>query len=118
MELYQFPWESAACCGEPLPENLPLADQMAYMGLRNIYWAFHAGRLTVSMAHFEKNKLRKEYEAMKAKLAFDDKLTAHHVATIKAVEAAQCRYRKERTLEAADSLSAALDGRMMNNGNL
>ena len=112
MELYQFPWEDLASQGLPLPKELPLVDQMAYMGLRHIYWALNAGRINLATAHYEKAQLRHEYESTKAKMKYESDLCTWHTDLRKEIEGAQCRYRKERTLEAADKLSAVLDGRL------
>lgn len=64
-ERWMFPWEEPARRGAALPEELTLADQMAYTTLRNIYWSFREKRIGREQASREKRALRREWEKAK-----------------------------------------------------
>lgn len=105
-------FERTAMNGDPMPEGLPLEDQAMFQALSLLYARYRRGEITRDMASGEKGKLLFEYDRRKrmAKAAAD--LAGWHTRVRSEVEGAQCRYRKERTPEAADALSDALDGRM------
>ncbi len=109
-ERWMFPWEEPARRGAALPEELALADQMAYTTLRNIYWSFREKRIDREQASREKRVLRREWEKAKDTEAFERKLVEHHVRLIRAVEQAVTRCRKEPTAENALRLCDAIDG--------
>lgn len=87
-----------------------MADQMAYTALRNIYHGFHEKRMDRDQAAREKRLLRSEWEKAKEAEAFSDKLTAHHVRLLRAVEQTVCACRKEPTAENALRLCDVIDG--------
>ena len=119
-EQKNFPWEQGAMHGEDMPDGLPLADQMAYTALRNIYWSYREKRMSREQARTEKQKLHREWEKAKDAEIFDKKLTEYHVRQIKAQEAAVCICRKNPTAENALQLCDVIDGleRSFDNGKL
>lgn len=109
-EPWTFPWEDRARGGADMPEGLPLADQMAYTALRNIYSAYREKRMDREQASWEKRILRRKWEKAKEAEAFDRKLTDYHVRLIRAVERAACACRKDPTPENAVRLCDVIDG--------
>lgn len=109
-ESWTFPWEDQARGGMDMPEGLPLADQMAYTTLRNIYGAYREKRLSREHASREKRLLRRKWEQVKEAEAFERKLMDHHARLIRLVERAACACRKEPTPENAVRLCDAVDG--------
>lgn len=106
---FEFPRERQAMRGDPMPDGLELADQMAYTAMRNIYAAYRDKRLTREQAASEKQKIRREYERMKKAEAFQTKLTKYHVNQIMATSPAMCAVRKNPTPENAIRLCNILD---------
>lgn len=102
-----FPWERKAMNGEEMPDNLEYPDQILYLELRSLYDHVRRGIITRDTAIIEKKKLLDQYRLYK----FNDEVGKSWVASIKATEFARAAYRKERTLENADKLLAAIEGR-------
>ena len=90
----------------PMPEGLPMAGQVLFAGLRLIYKSYTRGHISSTDASQERIGLEKacRYFAFRDDLAFDWE------GKIRATEAARHAYRKERTLENADRLLAAIEG--------
>lgn len=109
-EQWTFPWEQEARRGADMPGGLKLADMMAYTALRSIYRDFREKRMDREQAGREKQLLRRSWEKAKEAESFSDKLTAHHVRLIRAVEQAVCACRKDPTPENAIRLCDAIDG--------
>lgn len=109
-ETWTFPWEREARHGAGMPEDLSLADMMAFTTLRNIYGAYREKRVDRDTASREKFFMRREWEKAKEAEAFDRKLTDHHVQLIRAVEQAACACRKDPTPENALRLCDVIDG--------
>lgn len=105
-------FERPAMNGHPMPDGLPLEDQAMFQALSLLYARYRRGEITREMASGEKGKLLYEYDRRKRMAKSADALASWHAELRKSIEGAQCRYRKERTLEAADDLSAVLDGRL------
>ena len=63
-EQWDFPFEREAA-QNILPQDLSLADQMAYSALRDIYRAFQAGSIDRERAGEEKRRLRRTWEQAK-----------------------------------------------------
>lgn len=105
-------YENAAMTGDPMPEGLCLEDQLTFQALSLLYARYHIGRISREDAVREKGRLVYEHDRRMRMAAADRELNTWHVDLRKEIEGAQCRYRKERTLEAADALSAVLDGRL------
>lgn len=107
-----FPFEQMAARGEPMPEGLDLPDQLAYQFLAGLYARIRNGNLSWEQAIIEKGQMTHQYDLTKRKMDHWSKMSDYYANRTKAVEAAQNAYRKNRTLENADRLSAALDGRL------
>ena len=105
-------YENAAMTGDPMPEGLCLEDQLTFQALSLLYARYHIGRISREDAVKEKGKLIYEHDRRIRMADSSRKLNAWHVDLRNEIQFAHCRYRKERTLEAADKLSAVLDGRL------
>lgn len=107
-----FPFERDAEQGVPMPDGLPLTDQLAYQFLRNLYERVKRGSVTREQAIVEKGKMTHQYNLAKGKLEQYSALGDRWSELLKRAEEAQIRYQMERTLENADFLSAILNGRL------
>lgn len=110
MAEYDFPWEQAAMNGDLMPDGLSPAEQCAYQATAYLYARFRLKAIDRETGHREKLLIKATLERRMADTAFADRLTQHHVELTKKIELAHIAYRKERTLEKADRLSAVLDG--------
>lgn len=108
--LREFPYERDAIADRPMPKGLPLYDQLNYRMLCDLYRRHRERRITTDEATAEKKEFIRAYEIYETY----DIMCKRYVDLIKNTEDARCRYRKERTLENADNLLAAIDGRMNN----
>lgn len=104
--------ERLAMRGEPMPEGLSLTDQRFFQSLSLLYARYRAGFIDRAAGSREKGQILYQRDLEGRQREMDDKLIRHHVELTRAIEGAQNAYRKERTLENADRLSAALDGRL------
>ena len=107
-----FPFEREAANGEPMPDGLSLPDQLAYQFLINLYDRLRRGVITRDQAAEEKGKMTYQHSVSNNILNSYQIMGRYWSDMRKALEAAQNAYRKNRTLENADRLSAALDGRL------
>lgn len=107
-----FSFEKDAEQGLPMPDNLDLPDQMAYRILVGLYRDIRTGAITREQAVEEKGEMTYQHSVAKNILSSSSIMSKWWADTHKRVEAAQNAYHKERTLENADRLSAALDGRL------
>lgn len=103
-------FERAAMNGEPMPDGLALEDQLMYQAISFLYARYRRHEISRDMASSEKGKLLFEYDRRKRMAKAASSLAKWHFKLRKKIEAAHCRFRKERTLAAADMLSAVLDG--------
>ncbi len=108
-----FPYERQAMNGEELPKGLEYPDQVLFILLRGLYDQLRKGIVDRGTAIREKKELMKEYEAYK----FVDQMGKEWVEVIKATEIARADYRKNRTLENADKLLIAIEGRELDTVN-
>ncbi len=109
----ELPYERQAMQAQPMPEGLSLEDQLMYQALSILYARYKRHELTREQATAEKGKLVYEHDRRKKIEGASSDLAKWHHDLRREIEAAQCRYRKEHTIEAADALSAALDGRIL-----
>ena len=107
-----FPYEREAKQGAPMPDNLDLPDQMAYRILVGLYRDIRTGTITREQAVVDKGKMTYQHSVAKNILRSSSIMGSWWADAHKRVEAAQIAYQKDRTLENADRLSAALDGRL------
>lgn len=108
----QFPYEQQAMDGEEMLEGLSLPDQCAYQFLRSLYSQYYKGLISKEQAIREKGLIQREYDVRTNANKYIDVMQRWLSGTLKAIEGAQNAYRKNRTLENADNLSAAIDGRL------
>ena len=101
-----FPYEPQAMNGNEMPDGLEYPDQILYLCFRMLYAQLKGGIIDRQTATQEKRKLIRQYEA--------DKLVEQRVKEcveiIRKTEIARADYRKDRTLENADRLDAAIEG--------
>ena len=107
-----FPFEREAEQGLPMPDGLDLPDQMAYQFLSSLYRDIKAGYITRYQAALDKGKMTYQYSVAKNTLSHSSMIAKWRTDLLHNIESAHTKYIKERTLEAADALSLALDGRM------
>ena len=107
-----FPFEKDAEQGNPMPDGLSLPDQLAYQFLVNLYDRLRRGVITRDQAAEEKGKMTYQHSVSNNILNNYQIMGRYWSGMRKALEAAQIAYQKDRTLENADRLSAALDGRL------
>ena len=105
-ESVTFPWERQAMNGEEMPNGLGYPDQILYLSLRILYESLRKGIIDRETAIREKRRLVTEYNAYK----FREKMGDEWVKVIKDTELARAAYRKDRSLENADKLLAAVEG--------
>lgn len=105
-------FERMAMRGEPMPEDFDLIDSWMFQSLAALYVRFFQGAISQEQGRADKKKLYRKYEVAKNKKRWEDIMYRWNSDLRKAVEAAQNAYRKNRTLENADRLSAVLDGRL------
>lgn len=107
-----YPFEKDAEQGNPMPDGLSLPDQLAYQFLVNLYDRLRRGVITRDQAAEEKGKMTYQHSVSNNILNSYQIMGRYWSGMRKALEAAQSAYLKNRTLENADRLSAALDGRL------
>ena len=104
---YVIPYEMAARIGDKMPEGLSLADQVLFLGLRMLYGSCRLKIIDGDRAKKERINLIRKCEYFR----FRNELSNQWENSIRRTEAARAAYRKERTLENADRLLAAVEGR-------
>lgn len=104
---YVIPYEMAARIGDKMPEGLSMADQALFLGLRMLYGSCRLKIISEDQANKERNRLIHKCEYFR----FRDELSSRWEKSLRKTEEARAAYRKERTLENADRLLAAVEGR-------
>ena len=99
--------ERDAMNGKEMPDGLSYPEQILYLELRMLYDQYKKGIIDREMAAREKKRLLIEYRCYK----FREQLGDEWVQIIKQTELARAAYRKERTLENADKLLDAVEGK-------
>lgn len=102
-----LPYERQAMNAEEMPDGLRYPDQIMFLELRSLYDQVRRGIVSRDTAIVEKKKLLDSLRLYK----FNEEVGEQWVASIKATELARAAYRKERTLENADRLLLAIEGR-------
>lgn len=102
--------EELAYQNVPLPRGLDALDQATFLSLRCLYSHYKRGELERHNAEIEKRAIRASHEKRKSFDAFSRTCRAQAVILWREIEGAQNAYRKNRTLENADRLSAVIDG--------
>lgn len=107
-----LPFERLAMRNEPMPDDLDLADQLMFQALAMLYSRYRREEISRENASAEKQRMCFQYRKLKKNISDDRDLAAWQFNLKKEIEGAQCRFRKERSMEAAEALSDALDGRV------
>lgn len=97
----------AARMNAPSPPS-DLLDAHLYLALYSLYATLYAGQLTREQARPIKLKLVSQYRRLKGSYDFDMKLRQSAVRLWRDTEAAGNAYARERTLDNADRLWAAV----------
>lgn len=105
-----YPYETEAARGEPIPENLPLADIQCYTSLRNLYQFYYSGRISKDDAKTDKQKILSEWDKQKRQEEYSLRLSKHTAERTKQVELTVAECRKNPTVENLKKLLAILDG--------
>jgi hypothetical protein len=103
-----FPLEQQAMNGDEMPRGLNSSQQRLYLSLRNLYYAHRNKIIDRETAVREKKQLIRAYQHD----CFMDRCGAKSVAMWRELGGCQNAYRKDRTLENADKLADAMDGRI------
>lgn len=103
-----FRWEQAAINGDEMPDGLSYPDKILFLCLRQLYDQYRKGIIDRDTAVQEKKRLMDEHRVNE----FNDQMGKRWVELIRLTDTARCAYRKNRTLENADKLVDALDGRL------
>lgn len=107
-----FTFEREAEQGAPMPDGLDLPDQLAFQFLVNMYVRLKNGTIDRDQAIKEKGDMTYKHSVAKNILAQSSTMGKYWADLRRDLEGANTRYIKNRTLENADRLSAALDGRL------
>ena len=91
-------------------ELIPLEDMVLSEGLEALKERRSLRAITADQEMAKRGAMIYEYDRRKRMAEGTERLARCHADLRKNIEAAQNRYRKERTLEAADMLSDVLDG--------
>ena len=104
--------EKAAMRGEPMPDGLSLVDQVYFQGLAYLYARFRLKVIDRATGSREKGQMLYQRDLRERSQKFESELAKWHSELRKQIEGALNRYRKERTLEAADNLANVLEGKL------
>ena len=99
------PFEKDAMNEEPLTVGLDIADQFLFLGLKCLYAMHRRGLISRDRASKEKEKLVFQWKTEKSKLEF---LSREAVDLSDRIKTSSDDFKKNRTLENADALYAAL----------
>lgn len=102
----KYSWENAAKQNKPMPEGLSSAEQRAYQSLALLTARYKLGGLSPEQAVKERKDIDRAFTVGSGA----DAANKWVVGLRKRIEIAHARYRKERTVEAADFLSDVIDG--------
>lgn len=105
-----FEFERAAMRGGEMPDGLTRKEQDLFLALRELYHQCHVGVITREIGVADKKKMVQSFEREEKTETFHAELAKHCAELWKNVECAASDYRKERTLENADRIMAAIYG--------
>jgi hypothetical protein len=106
-KLLELPYEKIAMVGGEMPKGMEYPDQILFLELRLLYDSYKRKLIDRETATQEKIELLRIYEAHK----IVDRMGKEWVEQIKRTELARAEYRKNRTMENADLLVLAIEGR-------
>lgn len=102
-------YERQAINGDEMPDGLDYADQIMYQQLRLLYNSVRNGIISRDTAVREKKNFLSEYK--KNKIGVQS--MQGYIDYINSTCVARTKYTKNRTLENADNLVKALEGRLI-----
>lgn len=105
-KLLELPYEKIAMSGGEMPKGLEYPDQILFLELRLLYDSYKRKMIDRDTATREKVELLRTHEAHK----IVEKMGEEWVDQIKRTELARATYRKDKTIENADKLVAAIEG--------
>ena len=106
----ELPYERAAMHNEPMPDGLDLSDQLCYQALAILYARYHSGKITREQGEKEARMIRRKREENIKSNEFGEKCREHSMKLWKDIEQSANAYQRDRTLENADRLIAAIYG--------
>lgn len=111
-----FPWERDAMNNEPMPDGLPLEEQMAYQALAALYGRYRLKLITRDQGHEEKGRIIYALDLRRRQEDANRKLTKQTADMFRNIEGAANAYAKNRTLENADRLYQVIYGMIPKGG--
>lgn len=106
----KYEYEKEAARGDPMPENLSLAEQQAYQAIRFLYASYRAKRVNQEDAGKEKAKILRGLRLAREKEELAERVMERNARRNKELESALSKYATDRTLENADALVKAFLG--------
>jgi hypothetical protein len=106
-KLQELPYERIAMSGGEMPKGLKYHDQLTFQKMRNLYYAYKQQIVSREVASREKAEILAERDRMK----FMCDLFEENVEMTQRTELIRSEYRKNRSLDVADSLCDLLEGR-------
>lgn len=102
----ELEYERSAMIGDRMPAGLSVGNQMAYQALASLYARYREKQISRDAASAEKREIVSSLKRATA----SEEISRRSVDFFRIVERYMNRYRKERTIEAADCLADAVDG--------
>lgn len=96
--------EKKAMRGEPMPKDLCVSEQLAFLSLRNLYERYRLKRISSEDAKVEKQII---YNTLRSNLVHEDLLQYTREMWMR-IETAGTKYAKEPTIENADEFYSAV----------
>ena len=103
----EFEYERQAMNGAEMPDGLDYADQIMFQQLRLLYNSVRNGIIPRDVGVQEKKKFKREYERNKRGI----KAMNYYINYISDTQQARIDYNKNKTLENADKIVKAIEGR-------
>ena len=103
-------WERQAARGEPVPDGLPLEEQMAYLALRNLHRAFHAKAVKKEEAAQEKTRIFALCRQIAEARASWGAIANKHAVMWKRIEAPASEFFKTKDVSKAEETLLILYG--------
>lgn len=105
-KLLELPYEKVAMSGGEMPAGMEYPDQILFLQLRLLYDSYKRKLIDRETATREKVGLLRTYEANK----MGENAVKECAKQIKNTELARAEYRKNRSIETADTLLHCLEG--------
>jgi hypothetical protein len=106
-KLQELPYERIAMAGGEMPKGLKYHDQITFLKLRNLYYAYKQQIVSRDVASREKFEILQERDRMK----FMCDLLEENVEMTKKTELVIADFRKTKDIKYAEALCDILEGR-------